>query len=390
MALRLDVADPSRQEDKMSEPLKGLEGVVVTASAISSIDGQAGTLRYRGYDIADLAHKATYEEVAYLLWFGDLPTAEQLAAFTADLAAEREIHEGVWELILTLPCWPVPMEALRTAISALSSCDPEANDDSRPANLRKAMRLTAKLPTIVAYYFRHSRGRERVRPDPGLGHAANFLYMLNGERPSALQVGAMNMALVLMAEHGLNASTFAARITASTLSDLYSAITTAIGTLKGPLHGGANQRAMEMLLEIGDPERAEAYIEAALAQKKRIMGFGHRVYKTMDPRARALREVVCDLDSRLEDPRWCRLALKVMEIMEERKGIYPNVDFFTAPLLYTLGIPLDLFTPIFALSRVAGWAAHVIEQYGDNRLIRPLSRYAGPEPRPYRPLVERG
>ena len=200
----------------------------------------------------------------------------------------------------------------------------------------------------------------------------------------------MNMAMVLMAEHGLNASTFSARITASTLSDLYSAITTAIGTLKGPLHGGANRRAMEMLQEIGDLERVEPYIEAALAQKKRIMGFGHRVYKTMDPRARALRGVVCEMDSQLEDPRWCRLAIRVMEVMEERKGLYPNVDFFTAPLLYSLGIPLDLFTPIFALSRVAGWAAHVLEQYENNRLIRPLARYVGPEPRPYRPLAERG
>jgi citrate synthase len=392
MVWRYTIADGPKdsREDQMSESVrKGLEGIIVADSAICTIDGQKGSLKYRGFDIADLAPSASYEETAYLLWFGDLPTENQLDNLKRQLATEREIHESVWEMITALPCWPVPMEALRTAVSSLSSCDPEANDHSQEANINKAIRLTAKMPTVVAYHFRHSRGKERIAPHQDLGHAANFLYMLTGVAPTALEERAIEMAMVLMAEHGFNASTFSARITASTLSDMYSAITTAIGTLKGPLHGGANQRAMEMLLEIGDIDKAEAYVDAALESKKRIMGFGHRVYKTMDPRARALRGIVCDLDSQMEDPRWCRLGLKMIDLMEQRKSLYPNVDFLTAPLLYTLGIPLDLFTPIFALSRIAGWTAHVMEQYADNRLIRPLSNYIGPAERTYVPIEQR-
>lgn len=371
------------------EPTRGLEGVVVADSTISFIDGQQGILRYRGIAIDELATHSSYEETAYLLLYGRLPTQGQLDEFSARLAAERNLDDSVWNMLTSFPCWPQPMEALRTAVSSLSSCDPNAADDSREANIGKAIHLIAKMPTIVAYYNRYVRGYDRVAPDPELNHAANFLYMLRGESPTSLEMRAMDLALIMMAEHGMNASTFTARVTASTLSDLYSAITSAIGTLKGPLHGGANQRAMEMLLEIGEVDNAEAYVTAALDASKRIMGFGHRVYKTMDPRAAYLQDVVCQMDEESEDPRWCRLALKTMEIVEERKGIYPNVDFFTAPLLYTLGIPLDLFTPVFALSRTAGWIAHVMEQYEDNRLIRPKARYTGPQEQRYVPIEER-
>ena len=319
-----------------------------------------------------------------------MPTRTQLNECKGRLAPERELDASVWEMLTSFPCWPMPMEALRTTVSALSSCDPHAGDDSREANVSKAIHLMAKMPTIVAYYHRYSEDQERVHPDPNLSHAANFLYMLRGEPPSPAEERAMDLVMLLLAEHGFNASTFAARVTAATLSDMYSAITSGIGTLKGPLHGGANQRAMEMLLEIGDEEKVERYITDALAAKKRIMGFGHRVYKTMDPRAIHLRDMVCTLDAEAENPHWCHLSLTVDETVEaKKKGIYPNVDFFSAPLLYTLGIPLNLFTPIFAISRIAGWTAHVMEQYQDNRLIRPLSRYVGPPQRPYVPIAER-
>jgi citrate synthase len=358
---------------------KGMEGVVVADSAICFIDGEQGILRYRGMDIADLAVHATYEETVYLLWFGRLPTLGELDTFKAKLAAERRLDDSVWNMLTSFPCWPEPMEALRSAVSALSSCDPNAGDESPEANLSKALYLTAKLPTIVAYHYRHSTGKERVDPDLRLGHAANFLYMLHGTPPTDIEEQALDLALVLMADHGLNASTFSARVTASTLSDMYSAITSAIGTLKGPLHGGANERAMEMLLEIGDEEQVEPYITTALETKQRIMGFGHRVYKTMDPRAIQLRGMVCTLEEAAENPKWCHLALAVEEVMSARKpNIYPNVDFYSAPTLYTLGIPTNLFTPIFAISRVAGWTAHVLEQYEDNRLIRPRANYVGP------------
>jgi citrate synthase len=366
---------------------KGMEGVVVADSAICFIDGQQGILRYRGMDIADLAVHATYEETVYLLWFGRLPTLRELDAFKARLAAERRLDDSVWNMLTSFPCWPEPMEALRSAVSALSSCDPNAGDESPEANLSKALYLTAKLPTIVAYHYRHSMGKERVDPDPRLGHAANFLYMLRGTPPTDIEEQALDLALVLMADHGLNASTFSARVTASTLSDMYSAITSAIGTLKGPLHGGANERAMEMLLEIGDEEQVEPYVSAALEAKQRVMGFGHRVYKTLDPRAIQLRGMVCALEEEADDPKWCHLALAVEEVMSARKpDIYPNVDFYSAPTLYTLGIPTNLFTPIFAISRVAGWAAHVLEQYEDNRLIRPRANYVGPAAQAWVPL----
>jgi citrate synthase len=368
----------------------GLEGVVVAESAVCAIDGQTGTLSYRGIDIGELAENSTYEETAYLLWFGQLPTADELEAHCARLAAERRVPDIVWQIVESLPDSPPPMEALRTAVSALSCCDPDVNEFGREANLNKAVRLTTRLPIMVANYKRHLEGQVRVEPDAELGHAANFLYMLRGQRAEPLEERAMDLAMLLMADHEFNASTFAARVTASTLSDMYSSITTAVGTLKGPLHGGANQRAMEMLLEIGGIENVEPYIAAALAAKRRIMGFGHRVYKTQaDPRSAYLRASLRELCEHKGDCHLYNLAVKVVETVEAMKGLYPNVDFYTAPLLYLLGIPLDLFTPIFAISRVAGWTAHVMEQYEHNRLLRPLSAYVGPVGVGYTPIEDR-
>jgi citrate synthase len=369
---------------------EGLQDVVATNSTICAIDGEKGNLRYRGIDIGELARHSTCEETIYLLWFGELPTQNQLDTFKVRLAAERELDESIWNTLTSLPGRPQPMEALRTVVSALSCCDPHINDHTREGNINKAIRLTAKMPTIVAYYYRHLEGQERVHPHPGLSRAANFLFMLRGEPPTALEERAMDLALILMADHELNASTFAARVTASTLSDMYSAITSAIGTLKGPLHGAANQKAMEMLLEIGDVDNVEPYIAAALAAGKRIMGFGHRVYRNaMDPRSKYLREMLHEVCIQSGECKLYHLSIAVTEIVESKKGLRPNVDFFAAPLLHTLGIPVDLFTPVFATSRVAGWTAHVMEQYEHNRLIRPLSHYVGSLETSYVPIERR-
>lgn len=367
----------------------GLEGVIVADSELSYIDGLEGTLRYRGYNISDLAKHATYEEVVHLLWFGELPNREQLGKFKRRLLGERTIHHGILTLMAAFPSWPEPIEVLRTAVSALASYDSESEVNSRGANVRKAIRLMARMPTIVASYCRLRDGKEPLSPDPSLGHAANFLYMVSGERPSALQEQAMNMAMVSMADHGLNASTFAARVIAATLSDMYSAVTGAIGALKGPLHGAANRGAMEMMLEIGNVNRVEEYVEGALISGKKIMGFGHRVYKTMDPRTLNLKAMVNALSQNGSEPRWGHLALKINEVVTERKGLNPNVDFYAGAMMYLLGLSLDVFTPIFACSRVAGWSAQVMEQYAHNRLIRPLANYAGPEEREYVPLDDR-
>jgi len=310
--------------------------------------------------------------------------------FTARLRAERSFDGNIRPILASLPGRPPPMEALRTAVSALSCCDPEVEDYGHEANLNKALRLTTRLPIIATFYQRHLEGKEHVEPDPTLGHAANFLYMLHGERPTPLEERAADLAMVLMADHELNASTFAARVTASTLSDMYSAVTTAIGTLKGPLHGGANQRAMEMLLEIGSIDNVRPYIASALAAKKRIMGFGHRVYRgKADPRSVYLRAMLRELGEQKGDQSLYDLAVAVADTVEEMKNLYPNVDYYTAPLLYLLDIPLDLFTPVFAISRIAGWTAHIMEQYEHNRLLRPVSSYVGPVDRDYVPIGER-
>ena len=367
----------------------GLEGVVVADSQLSCIDGLAGTLQYRGYDIADLAQHASYEEVLYLLWFGELPSRIQLEDLTYQLAGERNLPPGILNLMSAFPNRPQPIEVLRTVVSALSSFDPESEDDSTEAHRGKAVRLVAKMPTIVASYCRLRDGKEPFAPDLSLGHAANFMYMLTGEKPVEHKARAMDMAMVAMADHGLNASTFAARVTAATLSDMYSSVTSAIGALKGPLHGAANRGAMEMMLEIGDLDRVEEWVDNALGEGKRIMGFGHRVYKTMDPRATRMRAMVDELCHNGSDPKWGRIALKIQEVVAQRKKLNPNVDFYGGAMMYMLGVPLDVFTPVFACSRVAGWTAQVMEQYANNRLIRPVANYVGPRNRTYSTLDER-
>lgn len=368
---------------------KGLEGVVVAANPLTSIDGHVGKLMYRGYLIGDLAEHSTYEEVVWLLLNGELPTASELDSIKKELAANRVIPDPVIQLLRLLPRDANAMAALRTAVSMLAFSDPEADDISEPSVRRKALRVIARMATIVAAFDRIRSGQEPIAPRQDLSHAANFLYMLRGEVPDDYMAHVFDVCLILHADHEMNASTFAARCTASTLSDFYSAITTAIGTLKGPLHGGANTKVMEMLLQIGDVSRADAWIKDALAKKERVMGFGHRVYKTEDPRATVLRKLSKELGERLGDTRWYEISRAVENEVLEQKGLYPNVDFYSASTYYMMGIKTDLYTPIFALSRIAGWSANVLEQYKDNRLIRPESEYVGPKERPYVPLDRR-
>ncbi|HEX7089056.1 MAG TPA: citrate synthase [Longimicrobiales bacterium] len=373
---------------------RGLEGVVVADTELSKIYGEEGRLVYRGYEIDDLARNATFEEVCYLLLYGDLPDSARRAEFRAQLERERPVAPAVLDLLRTLPRETHPMAVLRTAASALAAFDPDAESMAEEANLRKAIRLTAQLPTLTAAWDRIRNGREPIAPKEGLGHAANFLYMLTGEEPDELRSRVMDVAFTLHAEHGMNASTFAARVTVATLSDMHSGLTSAIGTLKGPLHGGANERVMKMLLEIGEPERAEEWVRAALARGERIMGFGHRVYRALDPRAPILRELAEQLAAQGGNTRWLDIAARIERVMREEmdrrgKKIYPNVDFYSASVYYTLGIPTDMFTNIFAMARTPGWTAHMIEQLRDNRLIRPKSTYVGPLDRKVKPIEER-
>jgi citrate synthase len=368
---------------------KGLEGVIAASTAISCIDGQNGRLYYRGIDINELAEHSTFEETTALLWYGTLPTMQQLESFRQKFVANRQIPNELLALMMSSPKKSTPMEVLRTAVSALSSYDPEDLDNSLEANVHKSLRLTASMPTIVAAWERIRNGQWPVMPSATLGHAANFLYMLTGKEPDPKAAKILDTCLILHADHGLNASTFSARITASTLSDLHSAIVSAIGTLKGPLHGGANEQVMRMLLEIGDVGRAEQYIRGALNAKKKIMGFGHRVYKADDPRAAWLQRLSHDLTETAGEKRWYEISERVRSVVQGQKELPVNVDFYSASVYYTLGIPIDLFTPIFAISRVAGWTAHVYEQHSDNRLIRPESEYIGPEDVRYVPIAER-
>lgn len=368
---------------------KGLEGVIAAQTAISYIDGINGRLFYRGLDINDLAEKSNFEETTALLWYGKLPTPSQLESFKRKFITNRQIPNEVIAVMLTLPKQAAPMEVLRTCVSALSTYDPQDLDNSLEANVNKSIRLTASLPTIVAAWERIRNGKWPVTPSEDLGHAANFLYMLTGEVPSEAAARVLDIALILHADHGLNASTFAARVTAGTLSDLHSAITSAIGTLKGPLHGGANEQVMRMLLEVGDPTRVDQYLRGAFAAKRKIMGFGHRVYKADDPRANWLQRLAKDLAEDTGNMRWYTMSERIREIVQAEKPLPVNVDFYSASVYYTLGIPIDMFTSIFAISRVAGWTAHVYEQYSDNRLIRPESDYIGPMDVPYIPLNER-
>jgi citrate synthase len=374
------------------KPKAGLEDVVAATSSICYLDGDRGVLAYYGYDIHDLARGASFEEVCYLLWHGRLPNRAELGDLQSQLAAARPIAEPILRFMKQLPASD-GMDSLRTLTSVLGQYDAEANDNSQPANYRKAIRLTAQMASLVATYGRLQAGGGPIQPDPALGHAANFLYMLTGERPSALATRAFDIALVLHADHELNASTFAARVAAATLTDLYSAIVGAIGTLKGPLHGGANADVMRQLIEIGEnasPERIDEAIRAKLARKVKIPGFGHRVYRTEDPRATHLRKMSKELGERKGNTRWFEMSQRIEALVTGEKKLNPNVDFYSASTYYTLGIPIDLFTPIFAVSRVSGWTAHCLEQYANNRLIRPRAEYTGPSvPQPWVPLEQR-
>jgi citrate synthase len=370
--------------------VQGLEDVVAAESSICYIDGDRGILSYRGIDIHDLARKSTFEEVCFLLWEGRLPRADELAALAAELGRERAVPRESLSLLASLARTSAPMDALRTAVSALSASDPDAADMSPAANRRKAIRLTGQIATIVAAFDRLRGGKAVVPPDPGRRHAEDFLRMLTGETAPSAAVRALDIALILHADHELNASTFAARVTAATLSDIHSAVTSAIGTLKGPLHGGANEAAIRMLLQIGSPDRAEADIRARLARKEKIMGFGHRVYTTEDPRATHLRRMSAEVSRSHGDTRLYDTSRQVEEIIRREKNLNPNVDFYSASVYYMLGIPPDLFTPVFAVSRISGWTAHVLEQYAHNRLIRPRAEYTGPPyPQPYVPMEKR-
>ena len=363
---------------------KGLEGVLVAESELSSIDGDEGRLIYCGYTIEELARGASYEEVLYLLWHGHLPNEAELKEFSTAMAEERDVDEAVLETTQTLAAADAnPMAALRTIVSELSAFDADAGADpiDEEANLRKGRRITAKIPTILAAFERARRDEAFVSPREDLSHAANFLYMLNGEEPDEVLAETFDQALVLHADHGLNASTFSAMVTASTLADLHAAITSAIGTLSGSLHGGANQDVMEMLKEVDESEMDPLeWVETALEEGRRVPGFGHRVYNVKDPRANILGEKSEALGEAAGDMRWYEMSVTIEEHLAEEKGLAPNVDFYSASTYYQMGIPVDLYTPIFAMSRAGGWIAHVLEQYDDNRLIRPRSRYVGPNP----------
>ena len=373
-------------------PKAGLEDTVATTSAIRYLDGERGILAYCGYDIHDLARHATFEEVCHLLWHRRLPTRAELGDLQAQLVAARALPEPVVRLMRMLPPGD-GMDMLRTMTSALGHYDPEATDHSPQANYRKAIRLTAQVSSLVATMGRTNANAGPIQPDPVLSHAANFLYMLTGERPSGLATRAFDVALVLHADHELNASTFAARVAAATLTDIHSAIVGAIGALKGPLHGGANADVMRMLLEIGADgpvERAEAFVKERLVRKEKIPGFGHRVYHTEDPRATHLREMSRDLGQRAGEPRWFEMSERIEALMKAEKKLNANVDFYSATTYHALRIPTDLFTPIFAVSRISGWTAHVLEQFANNRLIRPRAEYVGPAfPQRYKPLEDR-
>lgn len=357
---------------------KGLEGIVAAHTRLSDVRGDVGQLIYCGYNIDELAGKVSYEEVVHLLYHNRLPNAKELADLKATLAGFRELPQGVIDLVTHLPKDTGPMHAIRTGVSALGCYDTTADNDTMDAQRRKAFRLVAQIPVITAYFHRARLGLPLVAPDPTLGEAANFLYMIDGVRPSAEKESTMDMCYVLHADHGMNASTFSARVTIATQSDMYSAITSAIGTLKGPLHGGANEGVIKMLQQIGSLDAVDAYVEDCLAQKRKIMGIGHRVYKVLDPRAPHLKRMAQILSSQLGEPKWIQMSERIAELMLTRKNLHANVDFYSATVYYSLGIPTDLFTPIFAIARTSGWTAHVLEQLADNRLIRPQSIYTGP------------
>jgi citrate synthase len=358
---------------------RGLEGIVAAETSIGDVRGEIGQLIYRGYDINELAGKVSYEETVHLLWHGRLPNRAELDALTTALRAEREIPQGVIDFIKAAPRDAAPIDIMRTVVSMLGCYKTTRTTLSMPENNQIAIKLVAQIGVVAAYFHRARQGKDLPPIRKDLSEAAHFLYLMTGEVPTKEAEETLDVAYVLHAEHGFNASTFTCRVVASTLSDMYSAISAGIGALKGPLHGGANEGVIHMLQEIGDLDKVDAFVDDALAQKKKIMGIGHRVYKVLDPRAPHLKAMAEKLSNQLGEPKWLQMSERIATLMKERKGLNANVDFYSATVYYSLGIPTDLFTPIFAISRMSGWTAHVLEQLGDNRLFRPLSAYVGPE-----------
>ena len=376
----------------MSDYAKGLEGVVANESALSKVEGLEGQLSYLGYHIDDLVEGTTFEEVTHLLHRGKLPNASELAEFEQELRNNRALSQGVVDYLQAAPKDANPMDVLRTAVSMLGLYDKRAKigDPDQDSNRLVAISLVAQTPVIVAYYHRARQGLDLPPVRSDLAEAAHFLYLITGEEPSEAAAKTLDIAYILHADHGMNASTFSSRVTIATLSDMYSAMTSAIGTLKGPLHGGANEGVIKMLQEIGSLEAVDAFVEDCLANKKKIMGIGHRVYKVLDPRAPHLQKMAIKLTDELGEAKWIKMSERIAEMMRERKGLNANVDFYSATVYYSLGIPTDLFTPIFAIARMSGWTAQVLEQLEDNRLYRPLTKYAGPEElSPVPPIAER-
>lgn len=367
----------------------GLEGVIAGETKLSFVNPERNSLMYRGYDIRDLAEKSSFEEVAFLMLNGHLPSKAEFETFKQTLVAERSLPEPVLAAIKAFPKDGIPMDLLKTGVALLSLYDPEVSDISHDANVRKAIRLIAKFPALITYSYRLTRGKDIIEPDNSLSHAANFLYMLNGEKTDEQTAKLFDTTLIAYIDHGFNASTFASRVTTSTLSDLHSGIVSAIGTLKGPLHGGANEEAMKMLLEIGSVDKAEQYILDAIANKKKIMGFGHRAYKTGDPRAFLLTDKAKELCEATGNTKWFDIAQIAQQTMLKEKNIHPNVDFPTAYIYYIMGLPIEIYTPIFALARVAGWSSHVVEQLDNNRLIRPKANYEGDKHLEFVPMEKR-
>lgn len=358
---------------------RGLEGIVAAETRIGDVRGDIGQLIYCGYDINELAGKVSYEEVVHLLWHSRLPNQRELDKLTMALRAERELPQGVIDFLRNAPKSAAPIDIMRTGVSMLGGYPTVRHDLDMPENQAIAIKLVAQIGLIAAYFHRARKGLSLPPVRKDLSEAAHFLYLMRGEEPSAEATQTLDVAFVLHAEHGFNASTFTGRVVASTLSDLYSAASAAIGALKGPLHGGANEGVIQMLKEIGSLDRVDAWVEEALAQKKKIMGIGHRVYKVLDPRAPHLKAMAIKLSEQLGEPKWIQMSERIAGIMKERKGLNANVDFYSATVYYSMGIPTDLFTPIFAVARMSGWTAHILEQLGDNRLFRPLSEYVGPE-----------
>lgn len=372
------------------EYAKGLAGVIANESNLSDVQGQEGILRYLGYNIDDLVEHTSFEEVMFLLHRGKLPNQAELDVFTEKLREQRELHPAIQDFLMKAPGNAAPMDVLRTGVSMLGLTDTRGDNENRELNEERALSICAKLPLMVAAFHRGRQGKDLPAIRKDLSEAGHFLYMINGEEPGKEATKTLDVAYILHADHGMNASTFSARVTIATLSDIYSAITSAIGTLKGPLHGGANEGVIHMLNEIGSEDKVDAYVEDCLAQKKKIMGIGHRVYRVLDPRAPHLQKMAVKLTEELGEPKWINMSERIATMMRERKNLNANVDFYSATVYYSLGIPTDLFTPIFAISRAAGWTAQVLEQLDDNRLYRPLTHYTGPtSDQPISPITDR-